>query len=299
VVKSLELCFSMYAGEARKRDEGIDTGWEPAVFVANWTLDSYEHAFVDKLIAKKAWLVLANFQRTSRYIDDLNALLNRYLWLLRYTHCKVRLPQGTVISGIYEGAKITASNPEGRGLTLTQETNLEDAKAVTILDARIRLDKSTHLLAVEVHDKREESKYDFTAYRKYPPANTLLQHKISHLIVYSQCHRTHTIASSIPAFTTEIAAVLHELLCQGHQLTPLLQQYVRYLQEFEPMYPATDSYPHNDTRHIYEETKKTLQTTWAHGLGRLEIRNKRCGFPSHIKVKKGQQLHWPTLKSLL
>ena len=177
------------------------------------------------------------------------------------------------------------------GLSLTKETDFETAEVVTILDAAMTIGADQQI-DIAVHDKRTDRTFDAAAFRKYPPNDTLLQPKVAFLIVFSQCHRTHTIASSIPTFAVEIAAVIHELLCQGHPIKPLLNQHAKCLRVNRPLYPSTVRNPNNAPEYIYNITRDRVRHTWAHGLPRLEHRNKKCGFPDHLKVKKGQQLHW-------
>ena len=221
----------------------------------------------------------------------MNALLNKYLWKLRYERCKFRTLDGKTLSGCYRDTKKSPQNPDGRGHTLTQETDMEQAGRVTILDAALIVNED-QFLEFSVHDKRTDPGFNATAFGKYPPEDTLLQPKVSYLIVFSQCHRTHTIASTIPNFTVEIAAVIHELLCKGHPIKPLLQQFGKYLKFNHPLYPTTLRNPNNEPEFIYNATKDRVQWTWKNGLPRLEHRNKLCGFPNKVKIKQGQQLNW-------
>ena len=191
----------------------------------------------------------------------------------------------------------------GVGLILNDECTLlaspnAPLTPAHILDASITLDPTTGLFACTTHCKRDLPKFDVTNFGKYPSAKSLLRPQVSHGIVTSEPHRAYTITNLIPAFTTQLAGVIHELLCKGRALRPTLARYKDYLLSQTPLFPAATQNPNNSPQFIFDQTGTKLKHSWANGLSRLEHRNARCNFETETMVPKGQLLQWPTFNTV-
>ena len=68
--------YVYFAGSYHKQNIGIPMGTNPAVYIANFHLFTYELAFIEKCIYQKLWIVLEYIRYTNRFLDDLINLLN-------------------------------------------------------------------------------------------------------------------------------------------------------------------------------------------------------------------------------
>jgi hypothetical protein len=187
---------------------GIPMGTNAAVFLANYFLFTYEHAFIEKLIEDEDLQTLYDFLHTGRYIDDVLVMHNPSF--LKHMH--TLYPQDM--------------------LTLNLEQQGFD---VHFLDVRIYRPRRNRVrYSTKVYDKRTDKKLRHLPHTKFPHIQSFIPSRFKYNIIISQTWRFARRCQSIKSFVYNVACLLRDLSIKRYILTRL----IRLLSGLFKMHPS-------------------------------------------------------------
>ena len=170
-----------------------------------------------------ARLVWRAFRFTSRFVDDLQSIVNRFIGSLMYNDMTIA---GGLIRGIY-----------GRDCPW-EDTLIHDMTRVPFMDLlQVFFQRGLVMVGTtRLYDKRREHTFDGLDYVQYSHATTCLSSQCLHNILIGQLCRFSLLIMDKDNFISEVAILLQKLLHQGFKLQPLLARYKRFLKHHPQLY---------------------------------------------------------------
>jgi hypothetical protein len=180
-----------------KQVVGIPMGTNAAVFLANYFLFTYEHAFIERLIEDEDLQTLHDFLHTGRYLDDVLVMHNPSF----HEHIHTLYPQDML-----------TLNLEQQGLD------------VHFLDVRIYRPRRNRVrYSTKVYDKRTDKKLRHLPHTKFPHIQSFIPSRFKYNIIISQTWRFARRCLSIKTFVYNVACLLRDLSVKRYNLTRLIR----------------------------------------------------------------------------
>ena len=223
-----------FGGVQKKQVKGTPMGTNCASHLANFFLAMYELRFLRNLsniirtptaaaeLRRMARYILYAFLLTGRYIDDLLAINNPYLPLLRYNNQTLFYPE---IHGIY---------PPSLSLTCTSAGTSASYMDISITPSPHQ--SRPHSFTTVLYDKREHPPLSALFIIKFPHISSNISATAKYGIITSQFHRYRRIVLWREDFESRMARLMRELEGQGYDRGTMKHQLQRLCRKYNTIY---------------------------------------------------------------
>jgi hypothetical protein len=228
--------------------------------------------------------LLADYQWTRRYLDDLFTINNPSLTKFMYKDTIVHTTRGNDIHGIYDRGLKPGQTPTGNETMVVKvehDSNTGDGTIIH-LDVQHHWSTSTGHVECQLHDKRNVPKFDATKLRRFPDATTLLWSTCLEGCVNSELNRYYVNSSTHDHFVHAAGNCIAELYSLGYDYPNILHHATKFFQK-NPL-TKYNNQP-NDCHNIGPQTNLAMITAsarqqWQQGTPEFHHRNARLQLPT-------------------